>query len=74
MHPERFHASSRSLDGATPNAAGIVTPVVIGYILESTGSFNLALVFVGLNALVTVLSYALVVGKIQRIEFQNIPA
>ena len=56
------------------NAAGIVTPVVIGYIVESTGSFNRALVFVGLNALVTVLSYALVVGKIQRIEFQNIPA
>jgi ACS family glucarate transporter-like MFS transporter len=55
------------------NAAGIVTPVVIGYIVESTGSFNLALVFVGLNALVTVLSYALVVGKIQRIEFHSIP-
>jgi len=56
------------------NAAGIVTPVVIGYIVESTGSFNLALVFVGLNALVTVLSYAFVVGKIQRIEIHNVPA
>ena len=56
------------------NAAGIVTPVVIGYIVESTGSFNLALVFVGLNALVTVVAYAVVVGKIQRIEFHNVPA
>jgi len=56
------------------NAAGIVTPVVIGYIVESTGSFNLALVFVGLNALVTVVSYAVVVGKIQRIEFHDVPA
>jgi D-galactonate transporter len=56
------------------NAAGIVTPIVIGYIVDATGSFNLALVFVGLNALVTVVSYTVVVGKIRRIEFQDVPA
>lgn len=56
------------------NAAGIVTPIVIGYIVDTTGSFNLALVFVGLNALVTVVSYTVVVGKIRRIEFRNAPA
>lgn len=48
------------------NVAGIVTPIVIGYIVNTTGSFNGALVFVGLNALVAVLSYLFVVGKIQR--------
>ena len=53
------------------NTAGIVTPIVIGYIVDTTGSFNLALVFVGLNALVTVVAYTVVVGKIRRIEFQD---
>jgi len=56
------------------NTAGIVTPIVIGYIVDTTGSFNLALVFVGLNALVTVVAYTAVVGRIRRIEFQDIPA
>ena len=56
------------------NTAGIVTPIVIGYIVDTTGSFNLALVFVGLNALVTVVAYTVVVGKIRRIEFQDAPA
>jgi len=53
------------------NVAGIVTPIVIGYIVESTGSFNLALVFVGLNALVTVVAYLVIVKDIHRIEFRK---
>jgi ACS family glucarate transporter-like MFS transporter/ACS family D-galactonate transporter-like MFS transporter len=48
--------------------AGIVTPIVIGYILAATGSFNGALVFVGLNALVTVFAYLVIVQDIRRIE------
>jgi D-galactonate transporter len=48
--------------------AGIVTPIVIGYILAATGSFNGALVFVGLNALVTVFAYLVIVKDIERIE------
>jgi sugar phosphate permease len=54
------------------NIAGIVTPIVIGYILATTGSFNGALLFVGLNALVTVLSYLVIVKDIQRIELKHI--
>ena len=33
------------------NLAGVVTPIVIGYILSNTGSFNGALVYVGAHAL-----------------------
>jgi D-galactonate transporter len=51
--------------------AGIVTPIVIGYILAATGSFNGALVFVGLNALVTVFSYLVIVQKIERVELNH---
>jgi ACS family glucarate transporter-like MFS transporter len=41
---------------------------VIGYIIENTGSFNGALVFVAANALVAILSYLVLVGEIKRVE------
>jgi len=50
--------------------SGITTPIVIGYIVQATGSFNGALVYVGANALLTVLSYLVIVGKIRRIELE----
>lgn len=55
------------------NVAGIVTPIVIGYIVNDTQSFNGALVFVGVNALVAVLSYLFIVGRIQRVELKPMP-
>lgn len=50
------------------NVAGIVTPVVIGYILSTTGSFNGALVFVGAHAVLTIFSYLVIVKDIKRVE------
>ncbi|BFG80344.1 glucarate transporter GudP [Paraburkholderia terrae] len=52
------------------NVAGIVTPIVIGYLVATTGSFNGALVFVGFNALLTVFSYLVIVKKIERVELR----
>jgi D-galactonate transporter len=52
------------------NVAGIVTPIVVGYIVATTGSFNGALVFVGINALLTVFSYLFIVKKIERVELR----
>lgn len=54
------------------NAAGIVTPIVIGYILAKTGSFNGALLFVGLNAVVTVVAYLVIVPEIKRIVLKPV--
>lgn len=34
------------------NLSSISTPIIIGYIIQSTGSFNATLVFFGANALV----------------------
>ncbi|MGH8779962.1 MFS transporter [Paraburkholderia sp.] len=53
------------------NVAGIVTPIVIGYLVAKTGSFNGALVFVGLNALLTVFSYLVIVKDIRRVELRH---
>lgn len=52
------------------NVAGIVTPIVIGYIVAGTGSFDGALIFVGAHCVIAIAAYFLVVGKIQRLELK----
>jgi ACS family glucarate transporter-like MFS transporter len=51
------------------NLSTITTPAVIGFLVEKKGSFNEALVFVGLTALVAILSYVVIVGEIKRLDF-----
>jgi ACS family D-galactonate transporter-like MFS transporter len=65
----------RSLMGLTgglfnfaSNLAGIVTPIVIGYIVSTTGSFVGALAFVGAVALLGAVSYVFILGDVRRIE------
>ena len=51
------------------------TPLIcqaIGYIVGTTGSFNGALIYVGIHALVAVLSYLVLVGDIKRIELKPV--
>jgi len=55
------------------NMAGIVTPIVIGYIVETTHSFNGALIYVSLVALCAIISYGPVVGEIKRLNL-SVPA
>ena len=50
------------------NMAGITTPLIIGYIVEKTHSYNGALIFVGLVAFCAIVSYGPIVGEIKRIE------
>jgi ACS family glucarate transporter-like MFS transporter len=71
--PKEGGGLSGSLFNTFGNVAGITTPIVIGYILQETGSFANALVFVGANALVNVLCYIFVVGEIKRFEFKKSP-
>ena len=52
------------------NLAGIITPIVIGYIVAATGSFVGALTFIAVVALIGAFSYIFVVGDIKRIELQ----
>lgn len=66
--PKQIAGLSGGLFNTFGNVAGITTPIIIGYIIKGTGSFNGALVFVGINALVAILSYLLIVGEIKRME------
>jgi MFS transporter, ACS family, glucarate transporter len=56
---------------ALGNVAGIVTPVVIGYLLHSSGSFNSALLYVGTHGIVAACSYLFIVGKIRRLNLDE---
>lgn len=49
------------------NLSTILSPIVIGYILKVTGSFDLVLSLVAGSALAAALCFLLLVGKIQRI-------
>jgi len=52
------------------NLSSITTPIIIGYIVAATGSFNGALVFVGLNALMAAVAYLFIVGDIERVQLK----
>ncbi|CAA2160695.1 putative glucarate transporter [Methylobacterium brachiatum] len=69
--PRESGGLSGGLFNTFGNTAGITTPIVIGYIVQTTGSFNGALVFVGLNALVACFCYLVVVGEIRRVELKT---
>jgi D-galactonate transporter len=69
--PKQVIGLSGSIFNMFGNVAGIVTPIVIGYLVATSGSFNGALVFVGLNALLTVFSYLVIVKDIRRVELRE---
>jgi MFS transporter, ACS family, glucarate transporter len=50
------------------NLAGITTPIVIGELVKSTGSFRDALIFVAAAALMAIVAYLPIVGEIRRLE------
>lgn len=69
--PKEAGGLSGGLFNTFGNTAGITTPIVIGFILQATGSFAGALVFVGANAAVAILCYLFMVGDIKRFEFKT---
>jgi ACS family glucarate transporter-like MFS transporter len=70
--PREIAGLSGGLLNLFGNISSITTPIVIGYIIQSTGSFNGALVFIGANAFVAILSYVVVVGEIKRLELAKL--
>lgn len=66
--PKEAGGLSGGLFNTFGNSAGIVTPIVIGYIVHSTGSFAGALAYVGAHAALVIVSYLFIVGDIKRIS------
>lgn len=69
--PEGLLGLTGGIFNFAANLAGIVTPLVIGFIVAATGSFVGALVFIGVVALIGALSYVFVVGDIKRISLAS---
>jgi MFS transporter, ACS family, glucarate transporter len=70
--PKEASGLSGALFNTFGNLAGIVTPIVIGYLLQATGSFSAALVFVGASAATALLCILLLVGRIERVSLEGI--
>lgn len=53
------------------NISSITTPIAIGYIVATTGSFEWALVFTVAHGLIAAISYIFIVGDIHRVVLQT---
>lgn len=69
--PKQAGGVTAGLFNTFGNIGGITTPIVIGFIVQSTGSFNMALVFVAANAVLAIFSYLVVVGPLRRLEITS---
>ncbi|QDR81533.1 MFS transporter [Sporomusa termitida] len=65
--PKEMVALSGGIFNFCGQMASIATPIVIGYILYATNSFELALVYVGTLALLGALCYLFIVQDIERV-------
>ncbi|ARK46239.1 MFS transporter [Burkholderia pseudomallei] len=65
--PEGLLGVTGGIFNLAANLAGIVTPLVVGFVVAATGSFFGALAFIAVIALIGALSYIFVVGDIERI-------
>ncbi|WP_028535127.1 MFS transporter [Paludibacterium yongneupense] len=69
--PKEISGLSGGLFNMFGNLSGIVTPIAIGYIIKSTGSFDGALVFVGVHALLAIVSFMFIVPDIKRLNLKR---
>ena len=65
--PRRLIGLTGGVFNFCTNLAGIVTPILIGFIVAATGSFFGGLAFIGVMALLGAFSYTFLVGEVRRI-------
>ena len=70
--PQGMIGMNGALFNLCGNMAGVTTPLIIGYIVEKTHSYNGALIFVALIAFCAIVSYGPIVGEIKRIELNPV--
>ncbi|MDB6145835.1 MAG: transporter, family, glucarate transporter [Pseudomonas sp.] len=72
--PKQIAGLCGGMFNAFGNTAGITTPIVIGVILQQTGSFEGALIFVAANAVLAMFCYLVIVGPIERMKLKDEPS
>lgn len=66
--PQNMVGLSGGVFNGIGNTAGIITPVVIGYFVATTGSFNAALWFVAAHGIIAILAYTVIAGRFERVQ------
>lgn len=66
--PRKMTGLSGGVFNGIGNIAGIVTPMVIGYVVAITGSFDRALWFVGAHGVLAMFAYGCMAGRFRRID------
>jgi ACS family glucarate transporter-like MFS transporter len=56
------------IQNSVSNMGGVVGPILTGFIVGATGSFNIALLFSATLILVAILNYLFLLGEVKRIE------
>lgn len=69
--PKELIGLTAGIFNFSANLAGIVTPLVIGFAYQSTGSFFGPLVYIGVVALIGAFSYSLILGDVRRLEYRR---
>ena len=69
--PKELIGLTAGIFNFSANLAGIVTPLVIGYTYQRTGSFVGPLVYIGVVALVGAFSYSVILGDIHRLTVKR---
>jgi ACS family D-galactonate transporter-like MFS transporter len=72
--PKKLIGLTAGIFNFSANLAGIVTPLVIGYAYQATGSFYGPLIYIGAVALIGAFAYSVILGDIHRLEFETAPA
>jgi ACS family glucarate transporter-like MFS transporter len=70
--PKQIAGLSGGLFNMCGNITTITTPLIIGYIVQNTKSYQGALVYVAANAAVAIFSYVFIVGEIRRVELRSV--
>ncbi len=69
--PKELIGLTSGIFNFTTNLAGIVTPLVVGFAYQMTGSFVGPLVYIGAVALVGAFSYIVILGDIHRLQVET---
>ena len=68
MAPKGLGGLTGGLFNFCANLAGILTPLIIGFIVAAFGNFFYALIYIGGAALLGVVAYLFILGDVKRIE------
>jgi len=69
--PKQIVGLSGGLFNTFGNTAALTTGIIVDYLVNWTGHFNAALIYVGANALGAIFCYLVIVGEIKRLELRK---